>query len=235
MSTHTVDASAPSTLADQAYQSVRSAIGSGEIEPGTKVTERGLADRLGVSATPVREAIRRLELDGLLERIGPRTVVVASIDGEAVHDLAEVEVALRGLAARFAARHATSTDLDALDALLDEADDLRALILRRREEHKPITKYVNRMLDVFAEFNDRVHAAAANPVLLRLIEQTRSFTPAERRARTQAQVRAGNDFGIDRYAGHRALVRALRERDWAAAERIVTDDAARALLDLRRS
>ena len=57
------------TLADHSYQALRQAIGSGELAPGTKVTERGLAERLGISSTPAREAIRRLELDGLFERL----------------------------------------------------------------------------------------------------------------------------------------------------------------------
>src|SRR5688572_12151869 len=99
------------TLADQAYGQVRTAILTGELAPGAKVTERGMAERLAVSQTPVREALRRLELDGLIERIGPRTVLVAAIREAAVDDLAEVEVGLRGLVARFAARHATAGQL----------------------------------------------------------------------------------------------------------------------------
>src|SRR5258705_6333570 len=95
------------TLADRAYQQVRAAIATGELAPGQKVTERGMAERLHISPTPVREAIRRLELDGLIERIGPRTVLVAAIRAAAIDDLADVEVGLRGLVARFAARHAT--------------------------------------------------------------------------------------------------------------------------------
>ena len=62
------------TLADRSYRTIRAAITTGELRPGQKVTERGLAERLSVSPTPVREAIRRLEQDGLLERSGPRTV-----------------------------------------------------------------------------------------------------------------------------------------------------------------
>ena len=85
------------TLADRAYRAIRDAIATGELRPGQKVTERGLAERLSVSPTPVREAIRRLEQDGLLERTGPRTVQVAAFGDAAIQDLAEVEVALRGM------------------------------------------------------------------------------------------------------------------------------------------
>src|SRR5918999_2547031 len=76
------------TLADRSYRAIRAAITTGELRPGQKVTERGLAERLSVSPTPVREAIRRLEQDGLLERTGPRTVQVATFGDVAIQDLA---------------------------------------------------------------------------------------------------------------------------------------------------
>jgi DNA-binding GntR family transcriptional regulator len=223
------------TLAERSYQALRSAIASGELAPGTKITERGLAERIGVSSTPIREAIRRLELAGLVQRLGPRTLVVAGIDEAAVRDLAEMEAALRGLVARFAARRATADDHDALDRLLDDADDLVVLIQRRRGEGRSITTYVDRILDVLANFNARLNVSARNPVLLQLIEQTRSFSPLQQRTLTKQRIEADEEFGADRYTGHRKLVHALRERDAETAERIAAGDTARALLDLRHS
>ena len=222
------------TVAERVYQALRSQIGSGELVPGAKVTERGMAERLGVSPTPVREAIRRLELDGLVERVGPRTTLVARIEEDASHDLAEVEVALRGLAARFAARHATDDELDELDRLLDEADDLVILIRARHRDGKPVEKHADRFLDVLGRFNEQVNAAAHNPVLVRLLEQSRSLSRSRQREISRAHLLAGDEFGADRYAEHRALVIALRARDAVESERIVTEHAARGLLDLRR-
>src|SRR5690349_3856067 len=126
---------------------MRAAIVTGELRPGQKVTERGLAERLAVSPTPVREAIRRLEQDGLLERTGPRTVKVSSIGDTALQDLAEVEVALRGMVARFAARHVTTEQLDSLDAILDEADDLLILLKQRHADKAPMDRHLNQLLD----------------------------------------------------------------------------------------
>src|SRR5262245_29621181 len=119
-----LDDLAGDTLADRAYRALRDAIASGGLESGQKITERGLAEQLAMSPTPVREAIRRLEQDGLLERTGPRSVRVSPIRETAIQDLAEVEVSLRGMVARFAARHATPEQLDDLVTILDEADDL---------------------------------------------------------------------------------------------------------------
>src|SRR5919109_2754205 len=70
------------TLADQAYEALRAAIISGELASGEKITERGLAERLSVSPTPVREALRRLEQDRLVVRRGPRLVQVVDFDDE---------------------------------------------------------------------------------------------------------------------------------------------------------
>jgi DNA-binding GntR family transcriptional regulator len=221
------------TLAYRAYRAVQHAISSGELRPGEKVTERALAERLSVSPTPIREAIRRLEQDGLIERTGPRTVVVATIGDAAVEDLAEVEIALRGLVARFAARHASPEQLDALDAILDEADDLLIVIQKRHGDGQPVERQVAALYDTMQRFNDAVDACAGNPVLIRLLDQTRVFSRTERRTRLLEHVAADDRFGLDRYAGHRAFVRALRAGDTAAAEQVVMEDARSGLHALR--
>jgi DNA-binding GntR family transcriptional regulator len=221
------------TLADQAYRQLRSAIATGELSPGVKVTERGTAERLAISPTPVREALRRLELDGLIERIGPRTVLVAAIRDAAIDDLAEVEIGLRGLAARFAARHATPEQLDALDAILDRADDLLILAKEHRRTGRSIERHLTGLLDAMQEFNDTVNACAHNPVLIRMLEQSRVFTRPQRRELLMQRVAEDETFGMDRYTSHRALVRALRAGDSAAAERITLEDAQGGLAALR--
>ncbi|HEX7304654.1 GntR family transcriptional regulator [Lentzea sp.] len=230
----TADEDPRETLAGRAYRSVQDAITAGELAPGEKITERGLAERLSMSPTPVREAIRRLEQDGLIKRIGPRTVVVADIGATAVEDLAEVEIALRGLIARFAARHATPAQLDHLDAVLDEADDLLIVIQRRAADDRPIAKHLDGLLDVMQRFNDAVADCAGNAVLVRLLDQTRVFTRAERRTRTLERVLANHERNLERYTSHRALVRALRAGDAATAEQLAIDDVQAGLDDLRR-
>ncbi|WP_306368325.1 GntR family transcriptional regulator [Nocardiopsis sp. CC223A] len=218
------------TLADRTYRAVRDAIRSGELGPGEKITERGLAERLSVSPTPVRDAIRRLEREGLLDRVGPRTTIVSALEDTAVQDLAEVEGALRGLVARFAARHASDAQLDRLDGILDEADDLLILIQRRSSQGRSVDDYIGALLDTVQQFNDTVDTCANNPVLVGLVEQTRVFSRAEHRTRLLEHVSAGDLSALDRYTYHRALVRALRDRDAEAAERIVTEDAREGLV-----
>ncbi|TDD86876.1 GntR family transcriptional regulator [Actinomadura darangshiensis] len=221
------------TRADSAYQALREAIGSGTLRPGQKVTERGLAEQLDVSPTPVREALRRLEQDGLIQRTGPRTVVVADIAERAIDDLAEVEVGLRGLVARFAARHAAPEQLDALDAILDAADDLLIVIAARHRNGEDVDRHIAALLDRMQDFNDAVNACAANPVLIRLLEQSQVFSRPERRALRLEKIAEDDRFGLDRYSGHRALVRALRAGDSQTAEQLVIQDAQGGLAALR--
>jgi DNA-binding GntR family transcriptional regulator len=224
----------PETLANRAYRSVQEAIAAGELSPNEKITERGLAEWLEMSPTPVREAMRRLEQDGLIERVGPRTVVVADIGSSAINDLAEVEVALRGLVARFAARHATPAQLDELDAILDEADDLLIVLKQRHADGRPVEKHLNALFDTMQRFNDTVEACAGNTVLVRLLDQARVFTRDQRRARLLRHTAVNDQYGLDRYSGHRALVRALRAGDSAAAEQLALTDVRGGLEDLRR-
>jgi len=225
---------ATETLADQAYVHLRTAIATGELPSGEKVTERAMAERLAMSPTPVREALRRLELDGLIERIGPRTVLVAAIRDAAIDDLAEVEVGLRGLVARFAARHATAGQLDALDAILDRADDLLILLKSRRYQGQPTDRHLASLLDTMQEFNDTVSACAHNPVLVRMLEQSRVFSRPHRRELMLRRVADDETFGLERYTSHRALVRALRTGDSATAERLALQDAQGGLAALRQ-
>jgi DNA-binding GntR family transcriptional regulator len=226
---------ATKTLSDQAYRHLRSAIATGELAPGDKVTERGMAERLTISPTPVREALRRLELDGLIERIGPRTVRVAAIRDAAIDDLAEVEVGLRGLVARFAARHATAAQLQALDAILDRADDLLILLKERGQQGQPAERHLTALLDTMQEFNDTVDACAHNPVLIRMLEQSRVFSRPQRRELLLRRVAEDQTFGLERYTSHRALVRALRAGDSTAAERIAIEDSQGGLAALRET
>ncbi|WP_312867375.1 FCD domain-containing protein [Amycolatopsis pithecellobii] len=159
-------------------------------------------------------------------------MTVSKISDTALQDLVGVEVGLRGIVARFAARHATPDQLDCLDAILDEADDLLILVVQRtRDGHIP-QGHLNQLLDTMQRFNDTLEACAGNPVLSRLLDQARVFSKAERRTRQLERIAQDTTFGLNRYSSHRALVRALRARDSAAAEAILIEDARGGLNDL---
>lgn len=96
------------------YQQILEAISEGRFRPGTRLGEEEIAQRLGVSRTPVREALRRLQTRGLLTVGAGRSMVVASLSTRQVHELYAMREILEGSAARFAATHANETDLHRL-------------------------------------------------------------------------------------------------------------------------
>ena len=131
----------PKSPQKDAYQLILEAIDTGTYRPGDRLVESELADRFGVSRTPIREALQRLETQSLLTRDG-RSLIVASLDHNQLAELYVVRGELEGLAARLASRHATPEEVRVLRDML-EADhalvgDPRALSRANRRFHKQI-------------------------------------------------------------------------------------------------
>jgi DNA-binding GntR family transcriptional regulator len=125
-----------------AFTLILEAIEQGDYRPGSRLVESELAERLGVSRTPVREALQRLETQGMLTRDG-RSLIVASLDHGQLSELYTVRSELEGLAARLAARHATEEEVRVLRGMVTEdrkllGGDPRALSRANKRFHKLI-------------------------------------------------------------------------------------------------
>jgi DNA-binding GntR family transcriptional regulator len=125
-----------------AYTLILEAIEGGTYKPGDRLVESELAERLGVSRTPVREALQRLETQAMLTRDG-RSLIVASLDHNQLAELYAVRTELEGLAARLAARHATDEEVRVLQSMVAEdralvGGDPRALSRANKRFHKQI-------------------------------------------------------------------------------------------------
>lgn len=107
-----------------AYRLILDAIDGGLYRPGDRLVESELADRFGMSRTPIREALQRLETQSLLARDG-RSLIVASLDHNQIAELYAVRSVLEGLAAGLAARHATDEEISVLKAMLKEDEALQ--------------------------------------------------------------------------------------------------------------
>ena len=101
-------------LRDVVFNTLRQAILKGELEPGERLMEIQLAQKLGVSRTPIREAIRKLELEGLVVMIPRKGAEVARITEKDMKDVLEVRGALEELAVALACRHVTDEAVDDL-------------------------------------------------------------------------------------------------------------------------
>jgi DNA-binding GntR family transcriptional regulator len=139
-----------------AYGLILEAIDIGLYRPGDRLVESELADRFGVSRTPIREALQRLETQSLLTRDG-RSLIVASLDHSELAELYVVRAELEGLAARLAARHAAPEEVKVLREMLEEdralLNDPQALSRANRRFHKQIhlashNRFLVRQLDL---------------------------------------------------------------------------------------
>jgi DNA-binding GntR family transcriptional regulator len=111
-----------SPVREAVFVRLRRAILSGELAPGTRLVERELAQQLGVSRTPVREAFRKLEHEGLVDQVGRRNLIVRQHSGDEIREILAIRAALEGLAAELAAAHARPQHLRRFAALLEQMD-----------------------------------------------------------------------------------------------------------------
>ena len=123
-------------LRDVVFNTLRQAILRGELKPGERLMEIQLANKLGVSRTPIREAIRKLELEGLVTMIPRRGAEVAQITEKSLQDVLEVRRALDALCAELACDRITAEGKAALKRACDSFEEARPLIQAHVEQFR---------------------------------------------------------------------------------------------------
>jgi DNA-binding GntR family transcriptional regulator len=198
------------TLSDQAYKALREDITTGALEPGQRLTERGLAEHLGVSPTPVREALQRLEHERLIERDAVRAIRVADPSVARLRELSLIEAALRGVAARLAAERATAAEVAAIVAACDRAEALA-------DNDDWDETRVRELLEVTRGFHRLIDEAAHTQTLIDMISTATAFDWA---FRLKWSVESHQDAASLQRSleQHRRVAAAIEARDGAAAE-----------------
>lgn len=205
-----VDARAPlarDTVHAHVYAAMKQALMRGRYKPGQKITIRGVAAALGTSATPVREAIRRLAGEGALEHLRSGTARLPALTQVRLAEITEVRVALESLAAHHAALRMTAKQVAELDKI--QAD------LAAARDRKDYERYLAKN----EAFHFVYYRASAMPNLVRAIESMwlqsgpylALLLPAMR--------------GIDLHA---SAIDAARRHDGEAAARAISEDITRA-------
>ncbi len=193
-----------------AYTLILEAIDHGTYRPGDRLVESELAERFGVSRTPIREALQRLETQGMLTRDG-RSLIVASLDHNQLAELYIVRTELEGLAARLAARHATPEEVRVLRDMVEEdrklLGDPSALSRANRRVHK------------------QIHLASHNRFLVQQLEMVHRTMALLALTSLAA---AGRDEAA--LAEHDAIVTAIEARDEDAADRMLSDHISKAFV-----
>ncbi len=128
--------------ASEAYELLLAEIESGGLPPGTRLREVELAERFAISRTPIREALKRLELQGLITHEPHHGAVVASLDYGQMTELYLLREVLEGTAARLAAQHATPVEIGVLQAMVERdhglIDQPKRLALTNRAFHQQV-------------------------------------------------------------------------------------------------
>jgi len=193
-----------------AYDLILEAIDVGIYKPGSRLVEIELAERFGVSRTPIREALQRLETQSLLTRDG-RSLIVASLDHNQMAELYVVRTELEGLAARLAAQHASVEEVNVLQQMV-EADrghvsDAAALARSNKRFHK------------------QLHLASHNRFLVQQLDLV--YRSMALLATTSLAVEGRGPIALDE---HQSIITAISDRDGIAAYEAVKQHLSQAFV-----
>lgn len=205
------------TLREKILENIRDAIISGALKAGSRVSEPDLAERYGISRTPIREAFRQLESEGYLTVIPRRGAVVSNFSEKDVEEFYAIKSILEGYAARRACEKLTTKELDRLQTINDRLTELAA-----HNDIKTFFKIHNDFHDVFIK-------AADNEKLRELIN---SLVTRFQRLRLMSLSLPGRmESSVQE---HEKIIEAFRSKDAEAAEMLVRKNAVyggKALMD----
>ncbi|WP_371311932.1 GntR family transcriptional regulator [Pseudovibrio flavus] len=192
------------SLAEAVYQELLISIRDGKYHPGERIKEASIAKALNVSRTPVREAIRRLQSEGRVIIEPQRGAIVAELNRQEVSELYALRRRLEGIAAGFAAQHASDTEIEMMEEILERSKEALG--------DKRLLNQIN------WELHYAIYHAGHNRFLLKSIEAISD---------SMALLRGAHHIPDDRpeqlYQEHKRIVDAIRARDPEAAELAAQD------------
>ena len=183
-------------LRDVVFNTLRQAILRGELQPGERLLEIHLADKLGVSRTPIREAIRKLELEGLVFMIPRKGAVVAEITEKSLRDVLEVRRALEELAMKLACEKILDAEIEELKVAAKEFEDA----LKTGD----VTVYA----EADVKFHDIIYRTTDNQRLIQLLYNLR-----EQMYRYRVEYLKRDDSHDTLLAEHQYIIETLEKRN----------------------
>jgi DNA-binding GntR family transcriptional regulator len=197
------------TLREKILETIREAILRGALKPGEKVAEPELAERFGISRTPIREAFRQLESEGYLTVIPRKGAVVTALSERDVEEFYAIKSILEGYAARMAAVNLSSKDIDRLEAINDRLEQLA-----RDGDVKTFFRVHN-------EFHELFIRAAGNEKLLELIGQL--LMKFNRLRMASLSLPGRMEISVNE---HKKILEAFKSNDGEKANQLVSKTAA---------
>lgn len=183
------------SLTEKVYQNLRSDILSRTFRDREELRETALAKTYGVSRTPVREAIRQLALEGLVDTIPNRGAYVHNIHGKDVKDVYAIRSLLEGLAARWAVENITDEQIEAMEEVLYMSE-----YYRKKELWEQVYVCDNK-------FHDLMYAASGSHLLEHMLRTFHEYVQQVRKSALQDEKRAKSSF-----EEHAAILEAIKSR-----------------------
>ncbi len=193
-------------LRELVLDAIRSAIMSGILQPRERLMEIQMAEELGVSRTPIREALRKLELEGFIVMVPRKGAYVADLSFKDIADVFEIRAALEGLAAGLAAERITE----------EELEDMERLLVEKREA---ITQNdIGKLVEVDTKFHELMYKASRNERLSSIISNLRE--QIQRFRLTSLSFPGRMKESLDE---HKKIVEAIQSRDSQIARHVAQE------------
>lgn len=191
-------------LRDVVFNTLRQAILRGELKPGERLIEIQLANKLGVSRTPIREAIRKLELEGLVLMIPRKGAEVADITEKSLRDVLEVRKVLEELSVQLACEKMTEEEIEELKVAAEE--------FKQTLKSADVTE----IAEADVHFHDIIYTASGNQKLIQILNNLR-----EQMYRYRVEYLKEEEAYPKLIAEHEALIRCIKKREKEEAMKIM--------------
>ncbi|MGB9698940.1 MAG: GntR family transcriptional regulator [Thermodesulfobacteriota bacterium] len=192
----------PRSLADQIYEHLKAKILHGDIKPGERMMQIPVAEKLSISRTPVRDAFRRLEQDGLVEKLPQGGVRVSVIPEETVKEVFGIRRVLETYALQIACGKITAEEITLLKNLKYQAQEILAA-KRLNQEAK-----IRQLFELNSRFHEIIYAATGNVYLLNILNNLRNIVSRLRYLGLQA-----GETWKEVWEEHAQLINFLEKRD----------------------
>ena len=191
------------SLRGRVFSKLRGDIITGRYEQGEELKESALGEEYGVSRTPVREALRQLELEGLIRMVPNKGAYVDGISAKDVLDIYEIRSRLEGLCARWATEHITHEQMERME----EAVYMSEFHYRR--------SHFDKMAEIDSEFHEIMYEASGSKKLQHVLSDFHQYVYSVRKMSVQAHTRG--KISIEE---HRQIAQAIKNKDAQLAEQL---------------
>ena len=208
------------SLGGRVFQRIREDILNGKYKENDELRENTIGKELGVSRTPVREALRQLELEGLVTIIPNRGAYVTGISHKDIWDIYVIRSLLEGLCARWAVEHIT-------DAQLDELEE--TILLSEFQMKKESGFSAEQIAALDGRFHSLMYEASGSRILRHVLADFHNYVQTARRSSVVSEDRARKSI-----REHRQILRAIRDRDAEMAEQLANEHIMHVMQNLKK-